>query len=272
MKLCISNLAWRPADDASVYASLARWGYDGVEIAPTRLFPEAPYEHARELPPLVQMLRQQGLCMPSMQSLLYAHPEMMLFGSEESRRRMWDYLQRAVDFAAAGGIRNLVFGNPKNRFSHGAASQERVIAHAFLTRLAQYAYERGCVIGMEANPPLYGCNYITRTEEAFALCRAIGHPGLKVNLDLGTMLANGEDINVLRGRVSEISHVHISEPMLAPIRASHEGLHRALIRFLREEGYEHYLSIEMLTPQTHPEPLSVLRECAAYVSKLVNEQ
>ncbi len=43
MKLSISNIGWQPEDDRHVYDLMMRYGYSGLEIAPTRIFPEAPY-------------------------------------------------------------------------------------------------------------------------------------------------------------------------------------------------------------------------------------
>ena len=44
MKLSISNIAWTAAEDAQVYAMMRKYGYTGLEIAPTRFFETAPYE------------------------------------------------------------------------------------------------------------------------------------------------------------------------------------------------------------------------------------
>ena len=45
MKLSISNIAWSREQDESVYFAMKQNGFTGLEIAPTRWFPEAPYEH-----------------------------------------------------------------------------------------------------------------------------------------------------------------------------------------------------------------------------------
>lgn len=52
--------------------------------------------------------------MISMQSIWYGRTE-KLFGTEEERNLLLDYTKSAVDFAAAIGCKNLVFGCPKNR-------------------------------------------------------------------------------------------------------------------------------------------------------------
>ena len=64
-----------------------------------------------------------------------------------------------------------------------------------------------------------------------------------MNLDVGTMIQNGEDVDELRGKVHLINHVHISEPALKRIKP--RRLHIDLKHVLQEENYQGYVSIEM---------------------------
>ena len=43
-KLAISNIAWAADDDQAVYALMHRHRFTGLEIAPTRVFPDNPYD------------------------------------------------------------------------------------------------------------------------------------------------------------------------------------------------------------------------------------
>ena len=44
MKLSMSNIAWKEEQDAYIYENMRELGFDGLEIAPTRIFQEMPYE------------------------------------------------------------------------------------------------------------------------------------------------------------------------------------------------------------------------------------
>lgn len=44
MKLAASNLCWAAADDEAAWGKMKELGYTGLEIAPTRIFPQAPYD------------------------------------------------------------------------------------------------------------------------------------------------------------------------------------------------------------------------------------
>lgn len=44
-QLAISNIAWLKDDDEAVYTAMQQAGFTGLELAPTRIFSEAPYEN-----------------------------------------------------------------------------------------------------------------------------------------------------------------------------------------------------------------------------------
>ena len=115
MKLSVSNIAWGPESDAAMYPVLAEKGYQGLEAAPTRLFPQRPYDHLEQAAAFRARLQADyGLCIPSIQSIWYGRTE-ELFSGAEARAALLDYTQAAIRFAAALGCGNLVFGSPKNR-------------------------------------------------------------------------------------------------------------------------------------------------------------
>lgn len=241
MKLAISNIAWAVAQDESVYARMRDLGFTGLEIAPTRVFPIQPYSHIKEAAVWQEHLRQKyGFEVPSMQSIWYGKTE-RIFGSAEERGILLDYTCQAIDFAAVVGCRNLVFGCPKNRCISETVDPN--IAIAFFQKIAEYAMERGTVIGFEANPPIYQTDYINTTSQALALIEKVASDGFRLNLDTGTMLYNEEPASDLAGKARYINHVHISEPMLVPIKC--RELHIKLAEILRTENYEGYVSIEM---------------------------
>lgn len=268
VKLAISNIGWNGADDEKVYALMKKYGFSGLEIAPTRLFSE-PYEKNEEAHTWSEQLKKTyGFDVSSMQSIWFGRQE-KLFGTKQERHVLEEYTKAAIEFAAAIGCKNLVFGCPRNRnMPVGADCEERTerenqaLAIAFFQRLGAYAAECGTAIGMEANPPIYHTNYINDTASALCLIREVDSPGFRLNLDIGTMIENKEDVSVLSGNVHLIQHVHISEPGLAPIKE--RALHRELKELLAEGGYQGFVSIEM----QRTEDLSVLEKTMDYVRRV----
>lgn len=264
MKLSISNIGWSADQDRQVYELMAHYGFTGLEIAPTRILPQQPYDRVEELVRWYQDLHDAyGLKISSMQSIWYGRQE-KLFGSHEERAALLDYTKKAIDFASAVGCGNLVFGCPRNR--QLPEGQDPRIALPFFRELGDYAAAHGTVLAMEANPPLYDTNYINDTSAALQLIAQVGSPGFLLNLDVGTMLCQQEDPSLLADQVDKISHVHISEPGLKNVQPEHAPLHEALIARLSQEGYDRYISIEI----GRQEALSQIQDTLRYVRELVS--
>ena len=115
---------------------------------------------------------------------------------------------------------------------------------------------------MEANPPIYNTNYINDTKAAFALINKVNSKGFLLNLDVGTMIQNNENVNELIGKVHLINHVHISEPWLKPIEE--RNLHLELKEILGKEIYQRFVSIEM----GKVDDVGILEDKMAYVRRV----
>ena len=263
MKLSISNIGWTAERDPTAYELMKKYGFTGLEIAPTRVFPEEPYDKLDEAEEWAGSLKAKyGFTVSSMQSIWFGRQE-KLFGTEEERHLLLDYTKKAVDFAVAVKCHNLVFGCPRNRSMPEGADEK--IAVSFFKKIGDYAYSKGTVIGMEANPPIYNTNYINDTISALNLIKQVNSEGFRLNLDLGTMIQNDEQISELAGNVSLINHVHISEPGLKPIRE--RRLHKELAQLLNNDNYQGFISIEM----GRHEDSDLLEETMRYVGGLLNE-
>lgn len=241
LRLSVSNIGWQAEDDREIYALMKEYGYSGLEIAPTRIFPENPYDRLSEAARWAERLKAgDGFVVPSMQSIWFGRKE-SIFGTEEERQALADYTKKAIDFAESIGCGNLVFGCPKNRNLPEGAGEGTAIS--FFKELGDYAAAHKTVIGLEANPPIYHTNFINDTMAAFRLIERVHSDGFKLNLDVGTMIQNGESVDELSGKVQTINHVHISEPGLKPLQK--RLLHHALKEVLVGEGYGGFVSIEI---------------------------
>lgn len=241
MRLAASNIAWTGENDVSVYQTLRSLGFTGLEIAPTRIFPNEPYavKHYANAVTFRQKIEcEYGLHIVSMQSIWYGRQE-KLFGLPEERESLMEYTKRAIEFAEVLQCPNLVFGSPKNRV-RGTADIH--IAYEFFRILGDYAAMHGTVLAIEPNPVIYETDFLTRTDEAINFVEHINSKGLAVNLDMGTMISNEESVETLVGKTSWIHHVHISEPFLNPLKE--RGIHQDLNDALWQEGYDGSVSLE----------------------------
>lgn len=114
LKLAISNIAWDKADDEAVYAAMQQNGFTGLEIAPTRIFPEYPYENLTGAALFGgYLLNRWGFHVPSMQSIWYGQTG-NIFDPVQAEELL-DYTAEAFQFAHTINCPSLVFGCPKNR-------------------------------------------------------------------------------------------------------------------------------------------------------------
>lgn len=262
MKLSISNIGWDVSHDTEVYAMMQKYGFTGLEIAPTRIFPEAPYDvQKRELVKswAIDLKKKYGFDIPSMQSIWYGRQE-KLFGSEEEREQLLSYTKKAIDFAKHAGIHNLVFGCPRNRVLENQSDWKKGVL--FFQSLGAYAVENNTVVGMEANPPIYNTNYINTTKQALALIDEVASEGFKLNFDMGTMIENKEEVSILSGQMKKVNHVHISEPGLKVLEKRTQ--HQELAACLKEEGYQGFVSIEM----GKVEDMGLLENTMGYIAEV----
>jgi len=241
MRLSISNIGWSPDLDNAMYDYLNKQNFTGIEIAPTRIFPEHPYDNKIAAKRFATNLKDKyGLTISSMQSIWYGKTENM-FGTEAERSELLRYTKKAIDFACLIGCRNVVFGCPQNR--NRKETLNYTLAIKFFQELAAYAKEKETVIAMEPNPTIYHTNFINETAQAFELVKEVSSDGFKVNVDVGTIIQNQESLKVIEENISLVNHVHISEPFLEKIEK--RDLHRSISTILHEKKYGGYVSIEM---------------------------
>ena len=244
MKYCVSNIAWSAEHDEQMYGFLRDNNFDGIEIAPTRIFADTPYDKLDEARDFARRLKQEyGLEIASMQSIWYGISE-SIFGSEADRSKLVDYTKKAIDFACVIDCGNLVFGCPKNRAIPEGADIDNCleIAHDFFNKIGDYAAACGACVAIEPNPPIYNTNFINTFEQAFKICRDLDNSGIKVNADIGTFIYYNADINILKDNIDLINHVHISEPYLAPIET--RELHGELKKLLTQASSHSALDAE----------------------------
>lgn len=264
INLSISNLAWNIEQNEVVYHLMQRYGFTALEIAPTKIIPNAPYSNTTEAANWAEKLRtEHGFSISSMQSIWYGRAE-KLFGTKSEQNALFCYTKSAIDFASAIDCKNLVFGCPKNRNIPDGANLAKCnkIAVDFFKQLGDYAFSKNTCIGMEANPSIYGTNFVNTTEDAIELVKQVCSDGFKLNLDIGTMIQNKEQIAILQENTNVINHVHISEPFLKKIEQ--RAFHRELLKFLKTKNYSGFVSIEMGLQ----EKISDIEQVLSYIAEV----
>ena len=260
MKLAVSNIAWQSEHDTEIYNLMQELGFKGLEIAPTRLFSQRPYGHLREAKEFADnMMSKYNLEICSMQSIWFGMSH-KIAGSIQERQELLNYTRQALTFASVMKCHNIVFGCPRNRCIYKPGDDE--IICGFLINIADIAKSLGITIALEANPKIYNTNFANTTDEAINILLRLNHPALRLNLDTGTILTNGETLSGIN--ISLVNHVHISEPGLKAITRHNE--HNELAVMLRRSNYSKFISIET----SNANNINELYESMYYISKVFN--
>ncbi len=241
-KLCISNIACDTKDTQEIYQFLKSKNIKHLEIAPTKLVGENPYDKIEEAVKISKDLKKDyNIKIDSIQSMWYGKTE-NIFTSKENQKLLISYTKKAIDFASAINCRNIVFGNPKNR-NMTDYDKNYPIAVDFFKEIGDYAKEKDVIIAIEPNPIIYSTNFLNTTEEAVNFVKELNCSHLKVNCDLGTIIENKEELTIVADNIKYINHIHISEPNLAIIE--NRDLHKELFELLQKCNYTNLVSIEM---------------------------
>ncbi len=246
MKLAFSNVAWAADEDHEVLGLLRAHQVQGIEVAPTRLWPGWDGATPEAATAFASAMQTAGFQTPSVQSLLFGRPDLQVFGAAQQQSDLIAHLARVARLAAAMQAKVLVFGSPKNR-DRGDLTPAQAMQHAihFFRQVGQVCADAGVTLAIEANPSYYNCNFVTCWQEAEELVRACNHPGIGLHLDTACTLLAGDDPVAAVPQVADILvHVHVSEPDLGPFDSPRTD-HAAVGDALRAVNYVGWCSVEM---------------------------
>jgi D-psicose/D-tagatose/L-ribulose 3-epimerase len=263
MKLAISNIAWEKHDDLTIFEMLRKYGVQGVEIAPTKIWPSwkgASYENARQYRKFMQ---DEGFQISSMQAILFDKPQLQIFNMD-SHAEFFKHIQLIAELADGFGSSVIVFGAPKNRRRWHLGFNESIdIASDFFYKAGEICSKHNCCICIEHNPIEYNCDFITNVSDAEYLVKRVNHKDFKLHIDsAGIHMCKGDFNKVIRS-VGSFEHYHISEPMLEPI---YKGCidHASYLKDLRNINYEGWVSIEMKQPAS----LEILEQSLRHIHRI----
>jgi len=258
MKLAVSNIAWDEADQADILPALATAGVTGIEIAPTKLWPDwhgaTPHAAARARAEFAA----RGFVVPALQSILFGRPDLHVFGDAAG---LVDHIAGVAALAGALGAGVMVFGSPRNRLRGTLTSAEamRLAAPVFRDIGAACAAAGTCLC-IEANPPQYGGDFLLTWREAAEVVALVDHPGIGLHLDTACTAMSGDDpVAAASECAGLLRHFHVSAPQLGPVgdhvgdRTNGDSVtidHAGVGAALRSGGYAGFVSIEMRRTDT----------------------
>ncbi len=262
MNLAVSNIAWDRAEQPEILRLLTDQGVVGMEVAPTKLWPDWVGATPAQADSLRQSIEALGLQMPALQSVLFGLPDLQLFGNEDSTRALVAHLAVVAELAAGLGAGAIVFGSPRNRdrgeLSHARAMERSVpVLHA----IGDVCAAHSTCFCLEPNPERYNCNFLTRWQDVAELVARVNHPGVAIHLDTACIHLAGDDVvEAVSACGATMRHFHISEPELGDF-ANPTIDHGRIGSALRASSYSGFVSIEM---RRQTDPVASVRQAVEY--------
>ena len=263
MKISVSNIAWEKQTEKEILNYLSNKKYDAIEIAPTAIVKDRPYDNiyiAKDY--LKELQKKYNLSICSMQSIWYGINGNIF--NKNDTEELIKYTFKAIDYAQSIDCHNIVFGCPKNR-NKNRINDSNELATDFFNRVCEYALSKNVVIALEPNPVIYNTNFINTTKEAVEFVKKINKSSFKINVDFGTIIENQEDLDIIYDNIELINHIHISEPNLEKIKK--REIHKVFVEKMLKLGYNNYFSIEMKRTEKETDLIEVID----YLEEIRNE-
>ncbi|MBN1359477.1 MAG: sugar phosphate isomerase/epimerase [Sedimentisphaerales bacterium] len=256
---------WRLAEVCSV---TRRLGYHGIEVAPFTLAPSAIEVTPAQRREARQAIEGEGLACAGLH-WLFAGPQglHMTTPDEATWRRTRDYLSALLDLCADLGGKVLVLGSPKQRSLVEGQTPDGAWHRAadLLSSVLDKAGTLGLTICLEPLSPVE-TNFINTVEEGMRMVRQIGHPNLKVHLDVKAMSSEGRPVaEIIRSvKAKDIGHFHVNDPNLYGPGMG-EVDYAPIAAVLADIGYDGWLSVEVF--KYDPDPETIAKESIDYLRR-----
>lgn len=248
IRLGICNELFEGWDFAETCRAIKAAGFEGIEIAPFTLAPlitDLAPERRRELRRIVA---DEGLEAIGLHWLLAKTEGFYLTTPDASvRRKTVDYLRALAEAARDLGSSLMVLGSPKQRDllpGVGVHEANKYAAEAFeglLPALDDFEVD----LCLEPLAPSE-TNYLNTCDQANDLIARVGHPRLKLHMDVKAQSAEaGTTVpDLIRRHAARAGHFHAQDPNLRGPGMGPTDF-APILQALVDSGYDRWVSVEV---------------------------
>ena len=265
MKYAICNETFEGWEHARVCGRVAELGYTGLEVAPFTLAPRITDVTAARRSELRRQAEAAGVTIIGLHWLLAKTEGFHLTSADPAVwARTGDYLAELARAAADLGGDILVLGSPLQRNIPEGHTREQAEGFAAdtLSRCLR-ALEQGRVyLCLEPLTPAE-TNFMNTAADGVSLIRRLGHPFVRLHLDVKAMSAEAAPTpDVIRANREFLHHFHANDPNR---RGPGFGAtdFRPIFRALRDVKYDGWVSVEVF--DYSPDPETIARESIRYM-------
>ena len=245
MIFCISNIAWNKNETNLVLRLLKDKGIHYLEYSPNLLLNNNFSK--KKIKSVKKYWNNKRFKLYSMQSILYKKKNAYLFGNKLQQKIFLKEIEKKIRIAKSLGSKVIVFGSPASRkvFNH-KRDKLNELSYEMFSKIAKLSMKHKVCFCLEANPKIYKTKYLTHTNESIDMVKKINNKYFKINLDLGTIIANKENFRfIINNNLKFIGHVQISSPHLKNL-LNYKKKIDVFVKTLKNIGYKKVISFEML--------------------------
>jgi sugar phosphate isomerase/epimerase len=267
MKYAICNETFENWDHARVCQAVARFGYQGLEVAPFTLAPRITDVPAARRLELRRQAEDAGLQVIGLHWLLAKTEGMQVTSPEPAvRQRTADYLVELARACRDLGGDLMVFGSPAQRrlpAGHGREKAVDFIVDTF-RRAARGIADQGVRLCLEPlSPP--EADFINTCDEALEILGKLGQPHFVLHLDVKAMSTEEVITPELISRHGQTAgHFHAND-----VNRRGPGFGATdfvpVFRALKQSGYGGWVSLEVF--DYSPDPETIARESIRYMKE-----
>ena len=245
MIFCISNIAWNENETKDVLKLLKEKRIRYLEYSPNLLLNNN--FSRKKIRNVKKYWNDKKIRLYSMQSILYKKKNAYLFGEKYQRKIFFKEVEKKIKIAKSLGSKVIVFGSPASRkiFNYKKNKLDE-LSYDMFSKIASLCMKYKVYFCLEANPKIYKTKYLTHTNDSINLVKKINNRYFKINLDLGTIIANKENFKlIIKNNLKFIGHVQISSPYLKNLLYYKKKID-VFVKTLQNLGYKKVISFEML--------------------------
>jgi D-psicose/D-tagatose/L-ribulose 3-epimerase len=246
MKYAISNIAWDHADEMTLLPFLRNQGVSGIEVAPTKVWPDWDGLNTTSARIYAHRLKGEGFDIPSMQGIFYGKQLGSIFDAS-NHLQILNHLTFIADIASEMGVRTVIFGAPSMRQNPQIrcdSSCKSILP--FLKAAAEIFSLSSLILCIEACSAYYNCNFITKHSDLIHMIDLVNEPGFGLHIDAANLFETNERLAEIWTSRLPVQHFHMNEPGLVGFTLPRVP-HADNINFLKSVNYSNWISIEMLS-------------------------
>ena len=270
-RLSVCNELYGEADFAAACRSIKSAGWDGIEIAPFTLLPDATKLSAARRREIRDIVVSEGLEFVGLHWLTVGPPGLHVTTPDEKvRAHSWEYVRGLVDLCAdlrpgggTGGV--MVFGSPGQRKTVGGLTTAQAEQNYIdgLRSIVADLEAAGVTLCVEALPAAQ-CDVILTLDRAAEIVETIGSANVQTMFDAHNAVDEVEPHAALVARHwRNIRHVHVNELDGGYPRPGGGYDFKPVLQIAKDRAFDGWVSMEVF--DFTPGAEKIVNESIAYL-------